>query len=872
MPRIRPGVPGKPLFWLLSAAAVVLVLVLALPFFVERLILPPLLNRTGFADQRLMVSRFGINGCTIHIAGRPGGPPLLTSGNAHLQWTLPGLLQRRLDGITFDGLLLDPGRLFGRKNSSQSSPAAFRPSPEGIGLPLVVEQVRIVNSFLILTGEQGRNIIPVSLSAHRQDPQDSNDRDVLHYRIVLVAAGQEMKADCVYDHRKGSFAGRLEGVVNLASLAAAVPFFFSSPGQMTGTADIAVRFTAGTAPFVLDRIDGEVRLRDFHWRSPRMPLEIISREEAGMIFAGGGAMYRIHVAGLAAVAPLQAEVAAEGGISLAENRIGWHGDLVVSPVVGQQVGRFFIDEAAPVLLQHEGAISDGRVKGKLTAGAQGDQRQGYAGRYKEGLFRAADLEAEVDFELGPSGVENALTAELSLHGSDIAGELPGGVLVLPGVAIRASVQPARENAGNGLDMKGRLSVADGRLDLPAPDMHFLGIHLSLPFFLSGRQAGEVGDVRIDDIFLRQVRVGGLTGTVQQHRLEYLLSGELRTPVLPENPIRLAARARMPRDQVPFIELSTSVEQAGFDVAHLAPFHSGLKKVSGTGMLDLAGSLAVDKCGLNGGLTVNLRDGNFDIPEAEITMHDTAFTINLPALPRLESAPAQKLTFGMLGGKKVVMHDVLLAFQVESPESLFVERMSARWGGGRIFTSGFRLRPDMKDVEVALFCDRLELAQILSQLGLAEAEGEGRMSGRIPLLYSDRAIFVDDGFLFTTPGEKGSLRIRQSDYLATGMPADVPQFSPLHFAGAALGNFEYNWAKLSVDSEEENLLLKLQIDGRPKERLPYRFDAERNLFLRLEKGEAGGIDQPLKLDVNFRVPVNELFRHHSQIMRYILQDK
>jgi hypothetical protein len=219
-----------------------------------------------------------------------------------------------------------------------------------------------------------------------------------------------------------------------------------------------------------------------------------------------------------------------------------------------------------------------------------------------------------------------------------------------------------------------------------------------------------------------------------------------------------------------------------------------------------------------------------------------------------------------------MHDVIIAFQVESPESLFIERISGRWSGGRIFTGGFRLRPDMQEVEIALICDRLELAQILSQLGLAEAEGEGRMSGRIPLLYADQTIFVDDGFLFTTPGERGNLRIRQSEYLTTGIPADVAQFSPLHFAGAALGNFEYNWAKLNVNSQEENLLLMLQIDGKPKERLPYRFDAERNLFVRLEKGDAGGIDQPIKLDVNFRVPVNELFRHHSQIMRYLLQHK
>lgn len=870
--RIRPGLFRKTLLWLLSAAAAVLLFVLALPFLVERLVLPSLLNTTGFADQQLMVSRFGFRGCTIHIAGRPGTEPLLASGNVRLHWTVSGLLRRKLDGVTGDGLVLNSGRLAGRKNSPRSSPDASPASPEGTGLPFIVEQVRIVNSSIILPKEYGGNVVPVSLSVHRQEPESTAGRDVLRYRTVLAVSDQEVRADFTYDHRRGNVVGRLEGVLNLSSLAATVPVPFSSPGQMAGRADISARYTVGTAPFVLDRIDGEVRLRDVYWRHPPMQLEMTTREGAAVTVAGGRAMYRINLAGLAVTGPMEAEVAADGSVTLAENGIGWQGDIVISPAAGRQVGELFIDEAAPLLLRHEGAFTNGTITGKLTTAANGDQRTGYAVRYREGKFQAAKLEAAADFKLGPAGAGDELTAELSLKVSGITGELPVGAFAVPGVAIRASARQSPENAENRLKVEGSLNVADGGFDLPEPDMRLQGIHLSLPFFLSGQPTPVPGDFRIDDIFLRQERVGGMTGIVRQEQRELVLSGELRTAVLPADPIRLEARARMPQDELPFIELSSSVEQAGFEVAHLAPFHSELKGVSGSGTLDLAGRLAIDRCGLNGGLSVKLRDGNFDIPEAGIAMQNTAFAFHLPSLPRLASAPAQKLTFGMIRGKKVVMHDIIIAFQVESPESLFIERISGRWSGGRIFTGGFRLRPDMQEVEIALICDRLELAQILSQLGLAEAEGEGRMSGRIPLLYADQTIFVDDGFLFTTPGERGNLRIRQSEYLTTGIPADVAQFSPLHFAGAALGNFEYNWAKLNVNSQEENLLLMLQIDGKPKERLPYRFDAERNLFVRLEKGDAGGIDQPIKLDVNFRVPVNELFRHHSQIMRYFLQHK
>jgi len=139
-----------------------------------------------------------------------------------------------------------------------------------------------------------------------------------------------------------------------------------------------------------------------------------------------------------------------------------------------------------------------------------------------------------------------------------------------------------------------------------------------------------------------------------------------------------------------------------------------------------------------------------------------------------------------------------------------------------------------------------------------------------LVYSDRGIRVDDGFLFTSPGAKGTLKIIRSNHLNIGLPLDAPQFSPLHFAGAALGDFEYNWARLNILSEEENLLLKLQIDGKPRERLPYRFDAQNNVFVRLPAGAVGGIDQPVKLDVNFRVPVDELLRN-QQILLPLLRN-
>ena len=50
----------------------------------------------------------------------------------------------------------------------------------------------------------------------------------------------------------------------------------------------------------------------------------------------------------------------------------------------------------------------------------------------------------------------------------------------------------------------------------------------------------------------------------------------------------------------------------------------------------------------------------------------------------------------------------------------------------------------------------------------------------------------------------------------------------------------------------------------EDKLPFRFDSDRKVFVRLKDESKGGIDQPVKLDVNFNVPVNELLEYKEII--------
>lgn len=860
--------------WLPAAAAVTVLLVVSLPLLVERIVLPPLVAGTGYAGLRIDVSRFGLNGCTVHVAGRPEAAPPVVTGTVRIDWTVAGLLRGRVESVTGDSLFLHAGF----PPDGEISPPRSRNSSAAAsgwgGPPVSVERITVSNSFIIYTHDGGTLAVPVALTARRLEAQRSGSEQ-LHYRAALQIGRQEMDADFTYEHRDGRLTGRLAGEVNFPSLAVMLAPLFALPGQPEGRAAITLDYALRPVPFTLARLEGEMRLHGFRWNHPEAGVEISSREDARVTVAGGGSAYRIDLAGLALSGPVAAAVDAGADVFFDGSGAAWQGKMVISPVLGRQkgmAGELFIDEAVPMYLRHRGEIADGTVTGTLQSDPDAGQEGGHALRCREMRIRAAGLEAAGDFEFKSPGREDGLKAKVSLNGSGIDVQWPDGGFALPASAVRLS---ARFTPGGGEerpDLEGRLNIAVDELVLRSPDIRLRDILLDLPFANAGRPSPESGTFRINGILFRQVPLGGVAATVQHKPRELVLAGELRTAVLPEDPIFLTAGAGWPENGEPSGRLSWSVGDGRLDASRLADFHRALEGLSGAGMLDLSGNLAVGRSGTGGELTVSLRGGSFALPDAQIALRDAAFSLHFPSLPRPVSAPAQKISLGAVQGKKVVMNDVMITFQLESPESLFLEAVSARWSGGRIFTGGFRLRPGIQEVDAALICDRLELAEILSQLGLAEAEGDGRMSGRIPLRYADQAIFVDDGFLFTTPGEKGNLRIRRSEQLTLGLPGEGSRLSALHFAGAALGNFEYNWAKLYVVSEEENLLLQLQVDGRPRERLPYRYDPERNVFVRLQEGEKGGLDQPVRLDVNFRVPVNELFRYQSDVIPFLLRLK
>ena len=77
---------------------------------------------------------------------------------------------------------------------------------------------------------------------------------------------------------------------------------------------------------------------------------------------------------------------------------------------------------------------------------------------------------------------------------------------------------------------------------------------------------------------------------------------------------------------------------------------------------------------------------------------------------------------------------------------------------------------------------------------------------------------------------------------------------------ALENFSYNWTKLSFNSEKNDLLISMQLDGKPAEALPFGYQNGQIV----PSSQGPGLQHPIRLDVNFRLPMNDLFQYGKNI--------
>lgn len=252
-------------------------------------------------------------------------------------------------------------------------------------------------------------------------------------------------------------------------------------------------------------------------------------------------------------------------------------------------------------------------------------------------------------------------------------------------------------------------------------------------------------------------------------------------------------------------------------------------------------------------------------KAKLVLENGSLHVAFEDLAAMRSVPGQRLSFERLQLGSVVLDAGEIHFQVEGAQGLLVERCDLRWAQGRVGTQAFRITPGMEDVTVGIYCDRVHLAQALEQLGMPQIRGDGTASGRIPMRWRHGTLTFDNGFLYSTPGESGVLRVNAPGVLTVGIPTDTPQLGQMDLAAEALKNFIYQWAKVTLNTEGQELMISLQLDGKPATALPFVYDQEIGGFIRISGNSPGSNFQGIRLDVHFRLPIDQLL-HSTQLIK------
>ncbi len=394
----------------------------------------------------------------------------------------------------------------------------------------------------------------------------------------------------------------------------------------------------------------------------------------------------------------------------------------------------------------------------------------------------------------------------------------------------------------------------------AADMETTGfksgpVRLTLPLKWPASGKGKQGKIQLSGLRLQKRKLDSVTANISQQGTAVNFDGTLATDVLPGLRVPFSGVSSLISNRT---DLSFSVKNyaltKAFKPATVAP---AMKGIVLTGTIKAKGQLKIDDEGVKSSLGASLSNGSLTISENGTAIRGINASFVTPDLFGLRSAPAQQLTFDSIESGSMILSKGKIIYQLENSGSMLVEQARFDWCGGHIFSNAFRVVPASEEYGLTLYCSELKLSELLSQLGLAKAEGEAALSGELPVAWKRGKISINNGFLHSTPGESGIIRVEAMQDLVAGIPEGTPQRGQLELAQEAVRDYQYNWVRIKADTVDEDLLIRLSLDGKPVSPLPFVYRKEFGGFVRVTGNAQGSNFQGMKLDVNFSVPLNRI---------------
>jgi len=414
----------------------------------------------------------------------------------------------------------------------------------------------------------------------------------------------------------------------------------------------------------------------------------------------------------------------------------------------------------------------------------------------------------------------------------------------------------------------KTSLINGTMVNPKLGLSVKGINIKQPWSLNPVKKKNPGYFSVKEIILKKIEIGSVQGKILQDQQAFIATGTYKSGFLDLLSADYTGKLDL-KKEIPALMLNYKVPEFTLkkDI-NLKDLISGAPDILVGGTFYAQGNYRFDPYISNGSLTAGYKNGTVRMEDNALILKNISTEVTFPNIPEISTLPDQIIHVTMAEIGDIRLSNGIIHCRLESESSLFLEKSSFDWCDGNIDLQSLRISPEKNEYDITLFCNQLNLDKLLKQLGDIKSEGGGTLNGKIPILIHEGKISFNNGFLYSTPGRGGNIKLISSDILTSGAPVGTPQFAQIDLASEALKDYDYNWTKLGISSDEDTLHVKLQFDGKPSRPLPFTYDQGKGGFLRSKTSEMDF--KGLSLDINLNFPLNKILKY-DKLTELMLRD-
>ena len=838
---VRLIIPG--LFFLAAAAVIAFLLT---PFAVDSYILPRLLEKITVLDKSASISRITPYSTRGTLSFEDGEAPVASVPSFELRYTPASLFNQRISSLTIDHGTIhlvrnDHGfHLAGLSGGSGKTAAPAAHSTPPLLLPGILENL-ILKQCSVILHEQNQADMRFTLSSRVHftfNNKSSSGFSLLSAQgtfLISDAMSAQGNFSLVTGPDEHTFSVNLQ--TQLDQLAHRVA---GRENILTGSLLVEASGAVAAKNLKVNRMTAAGTIKNFQLRHKEM------------IFQGGET---------------------DSGVSFSlsgspQNMEYQLGTVAIGPALGLRATITGTGNYTGNLLQAAGTINntinspethtDGPLSVSLTYDLQLDTRSRAWRAQVAGEYRSEQQRTLSPGEFSIRLPDVSLTSSLSGNREGIAGTIdftskPFSInreqsrLDISKMNLTAQLQ-----ASSGLNSL-HLSGSIANLKYPEAGLEIERLRLELPyhfpFTLAHKQPD--GSLTIDAVNYKDSPLFSVSAALSQQEDSLHFSGSVGSLFSDTITPKVDGTIKQKPLQA---HLTWALDKAAVSSASLPSAVPMAEGLDFNGTLASTGSLSYQNLRFSGDAQVNLEVESLQMPEKNISIKNISCGASFPSLPAFSSRPSQHCSVDLLEFGKLQFSDAKVDFRIEDMDTVFIEKSSVRWCQGKLESTSVRLSRSTPEINTALYCSKINFSDLLNQFGLDQAAGEGSLNGKLPIAVSKEGLSFDDGFLFSTPGTGGIIRFSNTDMLRQGVgAADLGGY--LDYSMKAMEDFAYQWTKLSFNSSRDELLLTMELNGKPRSPLPYGL--KNGMITKTNKGE--GLQYPIQLDVNFRLPLAELFQ-------------